>query len=318
MNDNVHVICPHCGTEFEIADGNQKVTASRDIPDGVYTLIPKNDKKLSQLKDLGIDITKFFGMDNPEVTFSKNETPSDEIVEDIKKEGYVAGKSLWRRWVMAQMFRALSYDKGYDSYYKDHYYYQYSWDTVLNELKAQTKIKNPEELAERQQFFNKTVVAGMIEYYVRCIKHLIKMGKRKHCHGRPYVHIPYSGNYFIEDLEESITEAKDYIKRIKNALSVLELYCITRDFNAAKINLKKNTGKGDAWRNAFVGAGAYYTLDNLIKFHKCIIPGTSSMEESIRVLKEKTEEYKYDYYKLFMFMKQVIDDNHYVYGSDFS
>ena len=31
--------------------------------------------------------------------------------------------------------------------------------------------------------------------------------------------------------------------------------------------------KSEAWKNAFKGAGAYYTMDNMIKFHSCNFVG---------------------------------------------
>ena len=314
-NDNVHIICPNCGTEFEYLKGNEVKVHNGPLPDGIYTLIPKNDKRLNQLKDLGIDITKFISGSSVPAASNNVSSPAsdDEIVKSIKSDGYVEGKQLFRRWIMAQMFRALNYEGGYDKYYKKNYDYQYSWDTLINELAAQRKIKNNSEFYERQLFFNANVAIGMIKDYINRLKMLLKGRKRK-CRGQEYVHIPYSGMYFVTEIEEAIKSANRYIILIREA-NDKELLNIVIEFNNHKINLEKNTSKGNNWRNAFIGAGAYYTLQNLIMFHGCKIDG-NDMEKSLEILKVKAEE-GWDHYPLFALMKEVIEKNHYIYGSDF-
>lgn len=334
-NKNIHVICPECGTEFEIGDENTKVTPMHDIPDGVYTLIPKNDKRLNALKDLGIDISKFFGAEiNISSENSENKSEMDDIESEIRSNGFIEGKSLWRRWVMAQMFRALNSYGGYDNYYNTCYDYNYSWKTLLDDLKAQTKIANPTEFEIRNRFFNKDVAYEMALHYISSLKKLLNHNDRRKCKGKEYIKINGSGNVFVEAVEEHLTKADRAAFIIKQANNIETVYKYTMAFykDIVKVlELPRKTSKSRSWRNAFMGAGSYYTLENLIKFHNCKVHSTRytrevypfaadngiyNVSESMNIIDNMSESYKDDYYKLFAFMKDVISTNNYDFKKD--
>ena len=335
MGNNVHVICPHCGIEFELGDENAKVTPSKDIPDGIYALIPKNDKRLKELKKLGFDLSGLFGSGNAgNADKSENDDRGDDDIEaSIREEGDVEGKGLWRRWVMGQMFRALNSTGGYDKYYSI-LPYDYSWKTLMDELKAQSKIKDPAQLEIRRRFFNKDAVIGMLNHYAKILRKLPKNIGTKKCNGTPYVHIPYVGKFFVHDINAFSKKVKDVvIPNVKTASDPDELYIILKGFVKNMIPLPSNTRKSQAWRNAFMGAGAYYTLDNLIRFHNCVIWASKytepflsnghkvynvplSKEKSLSVLDQMSVAYRADFYKLFALMKATIENNDYNYFSD--
>ena len=74
--------------------------------------------------------------------------------------------------------------------------------------------------------------------------------------------------------------------------------------------------KPNAWKNAFKGAGAYYTMDNMIKFHNChwmlkshylMLPLSASLAK----LEKAVEETKGEYYRLYAMMCDFVAYNHF-------
>lgn len=68
--------------------------------------------------------------------------------------------------------------------------------------------------------------------------------------------------------------------------------------------------------NAFKGAGAYYTMDNMIKFHHChwmlkshylMLPLSASLAK----LEKAVEETKGEYYRLYAMMCDFVAYNHF-------
>lgn len=66
------------------------------------------------------------------------------------------------------------------------------------------------------------------------------------------------------------------------------------------------------FKDAYKGAGAYFTMKNLILFHKasfkngCIKLG---QKKSMAMLENKANEYKNEGWRLFGVMKKLIEDN---------
>ena len=281
---NINIICPHCGGEIEFNENLKGYCDNSKLPNGTYVLVPKDkmDKKMRSLKNMGFDVSKFFdgftsvtsGTDRtaPDRQ-SYNEYPIDEnddIEEMIKSDGYIEGNHLWRRWIMAQMFRALKYKDGYDAYYRVCYRYDYQWKTLLNEIRAQSKIKDKEELEYRLLYFNETVFKAMLTDYLRKLKKHISNKKYRDKNGN--VRIPYYGIYSADTVRSTISYIGDLlyqddiwnVKTVRKAIDVL-------------IPLPNQTTKCSEWKAAFRGAGAYYTLDNMIKFHGCKLPTTKQI-----------------------------------------
>ena len=79
--------------------------------------------------------------------------------------------------------------------------------------------------------------------------------------------------------------------------------------------LPNETPKCKEWKDAFKGEGSYYTLMNLIKFHGCRIPGVKgnmmSLNDSLADVESAVDCYRGVYYRLFAYMKRVIESNNF-------
>lgn len=344
MRDDIHVICPSCGTEFCVAEGHGNAININDAPAGTYVLIPKKayHKRMEALKNAGFDISNFFGTGSEtgaETKPPRDDIENDEIEDTIISDGYVEGKSLWRRWVMAQMFRAINTAGGHDEYYK-RYPYKYEWTSLLEELNAQRHIKDTVDLKTRQKFFNKHTVEGMFKTYIKKLKKLpdIRKHYNKRYKDREYFTIPYySDVVFVKDFPNMVYALEEtYSGRFEATTNPEQLYQVVARFIRDMIPLPKETTKSSSWRDAFIGAGSYYTLDNMIKFHNIkiyadeytssvsksigwdtsyIVSGTAfSQNDSLKMLNGYLE--KEEHYALYKLLLKVIADNGYDYNTD--
>lgn len=262
-------------------------------------------------------------------------TPEEQaFVNQIYDDGYVRNTRLHRRWVMAQMFRMLNYKSpvtgksGYDAYLNERYGYQYQFDMMLQEVKVLTKLYKKDWVAygERSRFFTLDVIVATCEDYIKKLHKYVDELKVHKCKGVPYKKV-FGENVFVEDLqkkvfwpqENNLKSLKDVICHIRKkyiTYSEGSLYWTLRTFCAHMYKLPDNTPKCKKWKDAFKGEGSYYTLMNLIKFHGCRVMNRKTMEKmdvvkSISTVDVLATSYNGEYYRLFAFLKQVIEDNNF-------
>ena len=288
------ITCPNCKKEFEAN------IEGANMPKGTYFLVPMEE----------MDTKK-------ETTTSK-----DPVEESIRNDGYIENNHLYRRWVMAQMLRHFRNEKDPAAF--DHYFisgkpYKYAWETTLNEMKAMKHLHG-EELIKRERFFNLEVVKEMANEYheqvKRCIAKLPRKRKVKNREVVYYSKIPYGKEIkrYPRDKEfwANITEA---VNKINAANTYWQMQKAVEFFMATcPMHLKMQ--KPDAWKNAFKGAGAYYTMDNMIKFHNChwmlkshylMLPQSASLAK----LEKAVKETKGEYYRLYAMMCDFVAYNHF-------
>lgn len=288
------ITCPNCKKKFEAN------IEGANMPKGTYFLVPMEE----------MDTKK-------ETTTSK-----DPVEESIRNDGYIETIHLYRRWVMAQMLRHFRNEKdpaAFDHYFVSGKPYKYAWETTLNEMKAMKHLQG-EELIKRERFFNLEVVKEMANEYNEQVKNYIaKLPKKwtvKNGKWAYYSKIPYGKEIKRSPKDKefwaSITEA---VNKINEANTYWQMQKAVENFMATcPMHLKMP--KPNAWKNAFKGAGAYYTMDNMIKFHNChwmlkshylMLPLSASLAE----LEKAVEETKGEYYRLYAMMCDFVAYNHF-------
>ncbi len=249
----------------------------------------------------------------------------DSIFNQIIEDGYVRNTKLHRRFVMAQMFHMLNYVswdgkyKGYNECLKRMYGYDYTLKMMAEEIRVLGKLetRDHESFVERSQFFNKGVVVAVMEDYLEKLKKYVEALPNKNCKGVPYKRIK-GVNIFNADIDKKVyAPVREYIWKAKNATSYTGLSYVLASFVKNAIKLPHATPKSKVWIDAYKGAGAFYTLKNLVMFHGCGIKvdkmdvrfGMAAMKE----LNERAMMYKGEGWRMFALMKKVIADN----GFDF-
>ncbi len=294
----------------------------------------KYNNRKETLNNNNINTTKYFSLSLPEglkpgskitLSISEDGTPvfMDEMEKKITEDGYVNNNRLFRRWVMAQMFKMLNYKahdgrEGFNAALNDWYGYDYQFKMMLNEIHALAKMEKDggEDFEIRKSFFTPLTVAQTIYDYAQKLE--------KYAYSRPFqiknkrAYVKVAGRcYWLNEIKGKLTpKFYEYAVEAQHAKNYRVLETIMRSFMSEMIRLPRDTAKSGAWNNAFKGAGAYYTLQNLIRFHGVRIVfnfmGTKirlSLADSEEYLEEKRKEYIGEGYKLFAFMKEVIDDN---------
>ena len=117
-NNETKVMCPVCGTEFAIGEHEHKVKNGIAIgkDSGLGEVFLPVSKRGDALRAAGIDTSKYFSISLPtggeqlmKMTDGKAVpvTDDDPIMAAIVKQGTVPNRSLFRRWVMSQVFHGL-------------------------------------------------------------------------------------------------------------------------------------------------------------------------------------------------------------------
>lgn len=324
------IVCPNCQKEINAHIENKK------LPKGNYYLVPESLMETSEvLKSL---------MEQEENPKSKTKDP---IEKSILEHGYIPNNNLYRRWIMAQTLRhsrglsenQTDYNK-FDKYFCGQKPYRYAWDTTLNEIKALSHLTG-DELKKRERFFNLETPKKMAkEYLERFPKYLKKLPEKEKNNKRQkllfkYKHIPFTNintiknesdkMWFLPKDFNAITEAELIQKINKVTEKIFEAnnyYDMRRALEKfiKECPMNTNMPKPDAWKNAFKGAGAYYTMDNMIKFHNCRWLNKEnnkflSMYQSLAKLEQETDKYAYnmynEYYKLYAVMCDFVKYNNF-------
>ena len=339
------VLCPECGTQFAISQ-NEFTTSVKVIgkdsglgdiypPTVKRTVAPKLPKtaqeRIEALRNAGVDVSCLFAMrgSNGGECIASNKDgklvmldDNDPLFEHIISQGTVPNRRLFRRCVMAQMFYMMSYTRHGSkeplgvTEMIHHLGYEYQWKMLMNELYAQMKMedRDPESFTERNRWFNASVVAVIAKEYTMQLKERVDALKVKKCKGIPYKRI--SGrNIFVSDLVYKLYYPLEmtmiHINKAKNAT---QLYYAAKDFNDMRIKMSSGTTQSKAWVDAYKGAGAFFTMQNLIRFHGCVAydDGGNRLDkfQSLDFLRIKATMYAQgEGWRLLAVLKKMLTDN---------
>lgn len=308
------------------------------------------ENRVATMQAAGIDTKKYFSINLPEglkpgsvisLVIDENGNPAiateteekttkkiidpeleqyNSIISQIKN-GYVRNSKLHRRWVMAQMFRMLNSSLGYNECLKRRYDYKYQFNMLIDELNVLGHLQreDPEEFKDRLSFFNKDVVIALCNDYYEKLKKVVDSLSEKKCEGKPYVRIS-GNNIFIDDLNDKLyIPILNSIIGIQYCTSYEALSNLLRNFVRIFVNrytLPYNTSKCAEWIDAYKGAGAYYTMMNMVKFHNCFITDNTSEEvytgmKAVKYLKVLNVVHDGYGYRMFAEMKRMIEENHF-------
>ena len=301
----------------------------------------RREMRMEALKNAGFDTGKYFSFklteglkpgasitlvidDNglPIMMNTETSTAIDLIREDIFANGYVKNTKLHRRWVMAHMFRMLNYrsgdgrENGYDAALRSWHGFDYQFKVLMDEVKTLAKLEVTDEecFIERSSFFNKNIVCITCVDYIEKLQIYIESLKTKKCKGVPYKRIK-GRDIFVVDLDNKVyNPLKFRIDRMREAKTYDELMLHFKAFMRNYIELPHTTPKCKWWKDAFKGAGAFYTLKNMIMYHDCFVmnPNTGEMmnrEDSMKHIQTMRIGYAGEGWRMFALMKKVIGDN---------
>lgn len=349
IKNETNVVCPKCGARFTIAGKTHVATGvviGKDA--GLGTIHPevvgqdkpaieqpasklptKASERIEALRAAGVDVSSFFAMTGANggesVAALKDGkltilSDDDPIYDAILQGGDVYNWKLARRWVMSQMFHMLALEgsKKYGEYDNSitaqirRKGYDYMWKQMEEELYAQMKMhKNGdmENFNDRNHWFNKDVLAAMIEDYRYQLHLYVKHEcKVKKCKGVPYKRI-CGEDVFVDDIKKKVLEPIEIlVTEANNAKTPSGLYSVVCRFNKIRKTRSWKPKQSAAWLDAYKGAGAFFTMQNLIRYHKCRFEGMDK-GASYACLKGLANEYRGEGWRMIGLLRQFLKDN---------
>lgn len=315
MEKKINVVCPNCGVGLTIE--KKSITSAKE--------------RIEALKNAGVDVSNLFAMTGANggdfIASNRNGnleilSDNDPIFQHLTTSGTVPNRKLFRRWVMAQMFHMLSAKYrgtnepiGFTNILHRRGY-EYSWKQLQDELYAQAKMHQHDDIENfiaRNHFFNKQVAYGMAIHYMKELEKFVNNKKVKKCKGIPYVTIG-GRHIFKTDVRKKLyAPLYDLIWKIKYAENPMELFYAVHNFNERREKLNWNTTQCPEWVDAYKGSGAYFTLQNMIRFHGCFLWNDENQRlpksQSLVFLDQKAEEYAQEGWRLLGLLKKAITDN---------
>lgn len=293
VSNPTRVICPKCGTEIAIPERESLmvgVAIGKNSNLGTIVLPAAEDQqskkkkkpvtateKIEALKAAGMDVSSLFSIpnDSTNAIYMPHDgmvavlNEDDPEIAKILRAGDSPVYRLHRRWVMAQVFRMLNSNGGFTDALNNRGYY-YQWKVLADEFHTQAvlKRKDPAMLAARTRWYNKSLLNTMIWDYLEKIKKATKEAKNKK-YFMVYGHMCYRDTY-----ERKV----DGVRKIQRNLSAIKaddyagLERCARDMHqtiTCWCNVNWDMHQSSAFQNAYKGAGGYFTMENLIRFHKC-------------------------------------------------
>lgn len=299
-----NVICPVCGAKFAISEHQHTVenavVIGKDSNLGNVYLKLEDDRK-ARLEARGIDTSKYFSISSPKgddvlMKWNDNGMPEkvaddDPVIVAIKKAGNVPNRRLFRRWPMAQIFRAFTFkgwrgNGGYTEWMKLKGY-SYTWKQTVEEFRVQAILarKDEENFRMRNRWFNKENTAiAMCEDYISQLRDYVDDREVHKCKGVPYKKIG-SWNVFVSDLESKVfIPLVLAMNKVRTANTPQKLYESMRDFYRNFPLANPHFEQCKEWQDSFKGSGAYFTMRNLIMFHGANYVGCNGYDESLKQL----------------------------------
>nr|DAS68885.1 MAG TPA: hypothetical protein [Caudoviricetes sp.] len=315
MENKINVVCPNCGVGLTIE--KKSITSAKE--------------RIEALKNAGVDVSNLFAMTgaNGGDFIASNRNGNLEILSDddpifqyLATSGTVPNRKLFRRWVMAQMFHMLSVKNGATNEpigftnILHRRGYEYSWKQLQDELYAQVKMHQHDDIEnfiDRNHFFNKHVAYAMAMHYIKELKKIVNNKKVKKCKGVPYVTIG-GRHIFKTDVHKKLySPLLNLAWAINSSQNPEALFYAVQNFNKQREKLNWNTPQCPKWVDSYKGAGAYFTLQNMIRFHGCFLWNDEnqrlSKSQSLVFLDQKAGTYAQEGWRLLGLLKKAITDN---------
>ena len=259
----IEVRCPNCQSSFVVGSNNAPVA---ELSDGIHYLVPetvrnencggKVNDRMKAFKDAGIDISKLQSLMQTDANIKEIfSDPNDEVLTEIGKGGFIRNPELFRRFITAQTWYLIRNEQSWTEAVRKRYNISYVFKQTKQELCLQIKLMNKGiENDHRYSFFSlddmKDIFWNLASY-----------------------------NYSVKN--EKFTYLRNAIMASKSRKELLDVISSSNWWFRNSEHYKPRR-----WLNSFKGAGAYYTLQNLIRTHGLVLPKCNDMNESLKVVED--------------------------------
>lgn len=327
------VVCPVCGTEFDVLDPHEHIVKNATVlgvDSGMGIIELPVSKRGEALKAAGIDTSKYFSIHLPtggEQMMKMDAdgkavpvTQDDPIIQAILSQGTVPNRNLFRRWIMSQVFHALTdkWNGGSFGRWLSRHGYIYQWEMMIDELHVQSRLYrngDMENFHARNRWFDKDLAHSIAADYIQQLRSDLMRRRTKKCKGVPYITVEHQ-HYFVSDISRKLLiPMRQKLCAIGLAKTPQELEDAVRTFwKMAPVKHWSYKQHSD-WKDAYKGMGAYATMQNLLRFHGCHFPKDNAFymraTPDLELLERAAQTYAGgEGWRLFGLMKQMLEENH--------
>lgn len=258
----VEVRCPNCNSSFKIGYSGSPIA---ELKDGIHYLIPETirnenqtDCRLKALENAGIKVDALRKLMSDNGQFKEIFAEDDPIVNELSKGGFIRNNELFRRWITAQTFKLLKDKYGWTHAVRSTYDIKYAYKQTREELMTLCKLEN-KRVSKNDKRFSFFTLPAMKDIICDFIDDAL----------------------FIDWQRKETMKCNIYRATSYNAL-----------FGMFPYNLKftKHCSIPSLWVNTFKGAGAFYTLQNVVRTHGLVLTGCSDMNESLATIDKMYNE----------------------------
>lgn len=270
---------------------------------------------------------------------TESNVPAEEVEElkrTINENGMVACTKLYRRWICAQMLRIqYEIEKGKYRNIEEKmrtFDIKYMTDVLMNEYNALDKIVRENDwdsYGERHIFYTPNAVVEMYHTWYNDL-YKAKLKAKKHIQNRNHwgaeqkEYIKLGTRYkYTNDIDNDLSELFRLINGMRSNPNPFDMMNLMRRANAILVPCRKGSTEAaiqytvpKAFMFAYKDSGAYYTLKNLVLFHK----GFYLTHDITGEILTRTEAFEYlktylknvkngDGYMLYALMRKAIADN---------
>ena len=269
-------------------------------------------ERMEMLKKAGISVNDMlqFIMENEGVNVQlmddgvkiEREVEVDLILA-IKRDGYLHNPLLFRRWIMAQMFRMLNYEPygyrtgGYTGYLDDMLPWDYQIKFLIDEVERIICIQKDGDATEYER-----------ECQLNTIKKVCK--EVYEMTAEAYKDKARDNKYW----NDALTRMRFAYEDVTTAYTYRNILPLLKEFyrRMPKMNITK---KSPAFKDLYKGIGGYWTAKNLIMYHNCTMPGCNQ-HQTMQHLEEKARDFftfDGEGWKMLGFMRELIEVNDFDY-----
>lgn len=231
----------------------------------------------------------------------------DAILLKIRENGHIENARLFRRFVLAQMFRYIKRASSCKISIEDVIRRNgvlYRWKMLRNEFKAQKEMLKNNDVESyniRHRFFNGKLVARLIREHIKA--HAETAGYVCDCRKKCKYDEMYKKLKKLARNAYECEECKDDCDKIDVIISAVDGF---REYGRFMTNTQMEKGTGNEFYHAFIKCGMYYTFDNLIKFHGCRFHGCGELS-SVNLAYELCMRSYYDEELLLTSLKTLLE-----------
>lgn len=166
---------------------------------------------------------------------------------------------------------------------------------------------------DRIRWFNWQIVLYALQDYLRQLKSHVRNLEVKRCKGVPYKNI-CGDNVFVSDIERKVyAPVMDLLSKAETKSTAFELWTILCDFEKIRKTRRWNPSQCREWLDAYKGSGAFFTMQNMIRFHKCTAIDDNGRRldknESYAFLQAKAKEYEVEGWRMVGLLRKFLEDN---------